>query len=79
MGAILTLFGQLDNALALYEQSLKIYEKLGDRQGEGATFNNLATIVTAKGDYNTAFNYLQQSLIISQQIGDRKRRSCYSE
>lgn len=70
MGAILNLFGQNDEALALYEQSLTIDKKIGDRKGEGATLNNLATTAHAKGDYDTALGYLEQSLAIMQQIGD---------
>ena len=52
------------------EQSLAILQQIGDRQGEGATLNNLATTALAKGDYDTALRYLEQSLAILQQIGD---------
>ncbi|MCO6491414.1 MAG: tetratricopeptide repeat protein, partial [Phaeodactylibacter sp.] len=41
-----------------------------DRQGEGATLNNLATTAHAKGDYDTALSYLEKSLKIQQEIGD---------
>jgi len=72
MGAIFKLFGQYDKALELYEQSLAINKKIGDRRGEGTTLNNLATTAHAKGDNDTALQYLEQSLTIQQQIGDRK-------
>jgi tetratricopeptide (TPR) repeat protein len=72
MGAILKLFGQNDQALELYKQSLAINKKIGDRQGEGATLNNISLIYHAKGDYDTALRYLEQSLAIRQQIGDRQ-------
>ncbi|WP_421797698.1 tetratricopeptide repeat protein [Haliscomenobacter sp.] len=72
MGAIFKLFGQNDQALELYEQSLTIDKKIGDRQGEGATLNNISQIYYAKGDYDTALRYLEQSLAIRQQIGDRQ-------
>jgi tetratricopeptide (TPR) repeat protein len=52
------------------EQSLQIQQAIGDKQGEGVTLNNLATIVHAQGDYDTALRYLEQSLQIRQTIGD---------
>jgi tetratricopeptide (TPR) repeat protein len=72
MGAIFNLFSQDDQALTLYEKSLAINKKIGDRKGEGATLNNISQIFSAKGDYDTALRYLEQSLAIMQQIGDRK-------
>jgi tetratricopeptide (TPR) repeat protein len=70
-GAIHKLFGQNEQALALYQQSLEICRKIGDRQGEGTTLNNISLIYDAKGDYDTALGYLEKSLAIQQQIGDR--------
>ncbi|MDX2280338.1 MAG: tetratricopeptide repeat protein [Saprospiraceae bacterium] len=72
MGTIFNLFGQNDQALALYEQSLAINKKIGDRKGEGATLSNISQIYDTKGDYDTAMRYLEQSLAIQQQIGDRQ-------
>jgi ABC-type dipeptide/oligopeptide/nickel transport system ATPase subunit len=71
-GAIFKLFGELDKALLYYEKSLLIDKKIGDRKGEGATLNDLATIAYAKSDYDKTLGYLKQSLIIQQQIGDRQ-------
>jgi tetratricopeptide (TPR) repeat protein len=71
-GAILNLFGQNDQALELYEQSLAINKKISNRQGEGATLNNLATTAYAKSDYDTALRYLEQSLAIDHELGNRK-------
>ena len=58
------------DALPLYEQSLAICREIGDKAGEGATLNNLATTAYAGGDYATALTYLEQSLAISREIGD---------
>ncbi len=69
-GAILKLFGQNDQALELYEKSLAIDKKIGDRKGEGTTLNNISQIYQARGDYDRALVYLEQSLAIQQQIGD---------
>ena len=72
MGAIFNLYGQNDQALERYEQSHAIVKKIGDRQGEGTTLNNISSIYSAKGDYDTALRYLEQALAIQQQIGNRQ-------
>ena len=72
LGLIFQLFGQLEFALEFFKKSLENDKKHGDRQGEGATLNNLAAAAHAKGDYDTALQYFQQSLKIAQEIGDRK-------
>jgi tetratricopeptide (TPR) repeat protein len=51
---------------------LRIQQEIGDRQGEGATLNNISQIYDAKGDYDTALRYLEQSLRIQQEIGDKR-------
>ncbi len=45
--------------------------EIGDRAGEGATLNNMATAAQARGDYDTALDYLKQSLTITREIGNR--------
>ena len=63
--------GQYDTALDFYKQALAIFQQIGDKQGEGATLNNLSQIYSTRGDYDTALQYLQQALAIQQQIGDK--------
>jgi tetratricopeptide (TPR) repeat protein len=75
LGAILKLYGQNEQALALYAQALEIDRKIGNRKGEGTTLNNISQIYAAKGDYDSALVYLEQSLAITQQIGNRKGES----
>lgn len=72
MGAIFKFFGQNEQALELYKQSLLISKKIGDRKGEGATLNNISQVYEAKSEYNIALSYLEQSLAIQQRIGDRQ-------
>lgn len=43
---------------------------IGNREGEGATLNNISQIHDVRGDYDTALRYLAQSLTIQQQFGD---------
>jgi len=70
-GLILRLYGQLDQALERYEQSLMVYRKIGKKEEEGGLLNNIAGIYRGKGDYDTALRYLEQSLAICQQTSDR--------
>ena len=63
--------GQYSAALPYYEESLGIDRAIGDRAGEGATLNNMATAAHAQGDYPTALEFLRQSLDIRRAIGDR--------
>ena len=66
---------QFDEALLYLEQSLKIQQQIGDRNGEGATLNNISQIYDVRGDYETALQYLEQSLKIQQQIGNQRGES----
>ena len=70
LGQLLYLSSQFDSALLYYEQAVAIQQEIGNRQGEGATLNNISQIYQAKGDYDTALRYLEQSLGIVQEIGD---------
>ena len=63
--------GNLEDALALYQQSLDISREIGDQSGEGATLNNISQIYHERGDYDTALKYLEQSLDINQELNDR--------
>jgi len=75
LGIILKLYGQVDQALEFFQQSLKISRKIGHRQSEGAILNNISQIYDAKGDYGTAMSYLEKSIVIQQQVGDRHGES----
>jgi len=57
--------------LAYLEKSLKIQVAIGDKSGEGATLNNIATIYKARGDLTKALEYLEKSLKIRVAIGDK--------
>ncbi|WP_020534537.1 tetratricopeptide repeat protein [Lewinella cohaerens] len=63
---------QFDSALLLFLLNLEVFKQIGERQGEGATLNNISLIHKARGDYDMALEYLEQSLTIAQEIGDRQ-------
>ncbi len=74
-GKLLHHLGDFEHALPYMKQSLTIRQQIGDKEGEGATLNNISGIYQAQGDYETALTYLKQSLTIQQQIGDKKGES----
>ncbi|MEG4109938.1 tetratricopeptide repeat protein [Microcoleus sp. S13_C5] len=60
--------GEVAKAIALYEESLELQEKIGDVQGKAATFAMLGQLLASQGDFDKALNYLQQSLNILQHL-----------
>jgi tetratricopeptide (TPR) repeat protein len=62
--------GQVDQAIALYQQSLEIKERIGDVQGKAATLHQMAGIYARQGQVEQAIALYQQSLEIKERIGD---------
>ncbi|OKH14297.1 hypothetical protein NIES592_09475 [Fischerella major NIES-592] len=60
--------GEITEAIALYQQSLALFEQIGDVQGKAMTLWWLGHIAEQQGDYNQALNYLQPALEILQRI-----------
>ena len=60
----------LDDAIALYEQSLKIKRELGDYHGEAQTLTNLGVVIHNQGKSDKAISCFQKSLEIFRQLGD---------
>ena len=54
------------------EKALAIAIEIGDRQGEGSCYGNLATVFKSLGYYVKANECIQKSLAIAIEIGDRK-------
>lgn len=55
-----------------WNQALKIYVSIGDKQGEGSAYGNLGNAYDSLGDYPKAIESLNKALQILQQIGDKK-------
>lgn len=75
MGVLSKNIGEYEMALSYHEQSLTIMQKIGDKQGEGATLDNISNIYYGRSDYEMALSYLKQSLSIRQQINDKAGES----
>ncbi|MEH2076628.1 MAG: tetratricopeptide repeat protein [Nostoc sp.] len=62
--------GGVDEAIALYNQSLEISERIGNVKTKAATLHNLANIYAHKGEVDEAITLYNQSLEIKERIGD---------
>jgi len=63
--------GDYETALPYLEQSLAVYQKIGDKAGASGALNNISAIHHTRGIYDQALAYLEQELVISREIGDR--------
>ena len=62
--------GEIDQAIALFQQSLEITEKTGDVQTKAATLHQLAILYANQGEIDQAITLYQQSLELKEKIGD---------
>ncbi|MEG3960429.1 tetratricopeptide repeat protein, partial [Microcoleus sp. herbarium2] len=62
--------GEVAKAIALYEQSLELKEKIGDVQGKAATLHQLAGIYANQGEVAKAIAFNQESLELQEKIGN---------
>jgi len=67
--------GDVEGAIALYQQSLEIKERIGDAQGKAATLHQLAILKANQGDVEGAIALYQQSLDIFERIGDAQGKA----
>jgi Tfp pilus assembly protein PilF len=62
--------GEVAKAIAFYEQSLELKEKIGDVQGKAATLHCLAIIYANQGEVAKASALYEQSRELKKKIGD---------
>ncbi|MEH1775115.1 tetratricopeptide repeat protein [Nostoc sp.] len=62
--------GEVDEAIALYNQSLEITERIGNVQGKAATLHQLGILYANRGEVDQAIALYNQSLEIFERIGD---------
>ena len=67
--------GDLDRALALYQDSLKLKEQVGDIQGKAASLHQMAQVYLTRGDLDRALALYQDSLKLKEQVGDIKGKA----
>ncbi|BAZ40615.1 TPR repeat-containing protein [Calothrix sp. NIES-4101] len=62
--------GEIEDAIALYNQSLQIYESINDVRGKAATLHNMADLKAQQGEIEDAIALYNQSLQIYESIND---------
>ncbi|MEH2077602.1 MAG: CHAT domain-containing tetratricopeptide repeat protein [Nostoc sp.] len=67
--------GQLEAALQSWQQALKIYQEIKDRQGEGDALANLANAYKALENYPKLIEYYKQYLPIARETKNRQGES----
>jgi len=63
---------QYEAAIPFYQQALKIYQEIRDRQTEAYTLNDLAVAYRRLKQYQRAIELYQQSLAIKRELRDRR-------
>jgi predicted ATPase/DNA-binding winged helix-turn-helix (wHTH) protein len=71
LGALATSQGDYPAAERVLEQSLSLYEELGDQSGIAASLNALAVLARDRGDYSSAESNFERSLECWRMLSDR--------
>lgn len=61
--------GDYEAALAWYEKSVALKEKLGDQAGLAASYNNLGHLYAAMGRFEDALSAFEDSLRLCKKLG----------
>jgi len=69
-GVIYWYRGELEKARTNHEESLKIRENIGDKEGVSVAFNNLGLVFWTKGEHDKATDYYKKSLAIYEELHD---------
>lgn len=62
--------GQYQQELMYHEQSVQVFQEIGERRGEAASLRGLGNVYDSLGQYQQAIKFHQQSLEIAQDMGD---------
>ncbi|MEJ7605142.1 MAG: tetratricopeptide repeat protein [Bryobacteraceae bacterium] len=69
-GALSDNLGDYQSAAPLYQQSLEIYQELGEKKGVAAQLNSLGTTYQLRGDITAARPWYEQSLEACRELGE---------
>lgn len=64
--------GSAAGARNLYKQALKIFEDIGEREGEAMVLNNLGYLSKTQGRLVEAFDYYNRCIVARNEIGDNR-------
>lgn len=63
--------GNYSDARPLLQESLELYENLGDKEGVAVSLNNLGRVVWSQGDYSAARTLFEESQAIQRELGNK--------
>jgi pentatricopeptide repeat protein len=75
IASVYSLMGRFQEALVLYQQTVPILQKMGDRREEISTFIGMAAIYSAIGKRQEALSLYEQTLLIVRELGDRTQET----
>lgn len=75
-GALAVRQGDRLGAQPMLEESLRLFQEVGDNWGVAWTLDNLGMLVLSDGDYARAGTMFERSLALFQRVGDRRGSAC---
>jgi tetratricopeptide (TPR) repeat protein len=75
MAGLMAQQGEIENAIALYNQSLEITDSINDVKTKASTLHQLAGLIAQQGDIEKAIALYNQSLEITDSINDVKTKA----
>lgn len=67
--------GNVNRALQLWQDVLKLYNQFGDVRGKASTLNNIANLIAQQGDISHALELWQDALKHHEEIGDTQGKA----
>ncbi len=64
--------GEVERALALYEESLSIYRELGDKSGMALVLINLGDVARERGEEDRAVALYNDALALHRELGNER-------
>ncbi|MFX1535118.1 MAG: tetratricopeptide repeat protein [Promethearchaeota archaeon] len=71
-GTIYLYKGELERSLEYYQQSLVLFEELGNKKDIAYSLNNIGKVYWHIGDFDHVLDYYQQSLALFEELGNKK-------
>jgi serine/threonine protein kinase/lipopolysaccharide biosynthesis regulator YciM len=75
MGIDYAHMGRVEEAIVYFQKALGLFQKIRDREGEGAVLGNLGSTYTQLGRMDDAIHYTEQDLAIARERKDKGRES----
>jgi predicted ATPase len=65
--------GDYQQAYALHQEGLALYQELGDQQGIAESLDNLGHVASAQGEYVQALAFFERSLMLYSALGSKQQ------